>query len=937
MPRARLFAIAVGASLLLAAGGFAWDAARFGWSADDLEPHLQREIARRVAESASVVRTTAVRVAKNAALVSAAATSRDRLPELFSRVSERGAADSDAVSATVWIPTDPTPGYRALAWTDGPAEDIAPAYLNRAPDLFVAPGASGLRLVFVQPIELDGTRVGIAAAETPLSLPAPTAAFGQARVIASSVGPLPIDMLDGRPPSAGPGRFTVSSPAGVALAEVRVSANQIAGARRVFRWRVAALSMLPWAGLLGLFLSALLDRRRASTTPLIWAGWTTGVLLVTVAGTLAVIWVLQRTETSAVWRDACAALVALGLASATAGDAWRRATPLRRGRRTAARFVIEHLIGGGAVAAGVFATAWLWRSRISPLSIEQWHLPVLPSSVPTAVALASLLLAQIALAWVTAAAIGVLSARWGLSWRQAAAWAAAGLWVVPCGLLLGLIPSRDAAPITDALAILASAVVFGLAANALRRLYRHTSEARRLVLRFCGLLAPILAAYPLAASSADRSARDVIERDYAPATQAAQQPEKLMSSLTSAQADIDAFAELPDLLRAAGPSAGGSHLAFSVWNRTILSRERITSQIELYGPTRVLASRFALNAPEFGTLSPSDEQTWPGTGCDWDAFGEVARFGVEDRRTLLYAERGLCGAGGEFLGAVVIRIIPDYRTLPFVTSANPYYDALGSGDSQGAGSRVSGLEVVVYGWGLQPSFVSGRVIWPIDAELFNRLYQSRQPFWIDRPGEDRTYHVYFLSDRGGIYAVGYPAPTPLQHATRLAESAALLMLLFLGYLATTVVSAPLGLWRVAPLGRLFAEIRASFYRKLFLFFVVAAVGPVVLFAIAFGTYMTDTLRAEVEAEAGSVVLMARRVLDELSAAQTPAGQTRPDPDDGTMNWIRKVVDQDVNLFEGPELRATSQRDLFDSGLLPTRTPASVYRQRRARSAAGVRR
>jgi nitrogen fixation/metabolism regulation signal transduction histidine kinase len=33
----------------------------------------------------------------------------------------------------------------------------------------------------------------------------------------------------------------------------------------------------------------------------------------------------------------------------------------------------------------------------------------------------------------------------------------------------------------------------------------------------------------------------------------------------------------------------------------------------------------------------------------------------------------------------------------------------------------------------------------------------------------------------------------------------------------------------------------------------------------------------------------------------------------------------VNLFSGSQLVATSQRDLFDSGLLPTRTPASVYR------------
>jgi nitrogen fixation/metabolism regulation signal transduction histidine kinase len=45
-----------------------------------------------------------------------------------------------------------------------------------------------------------------------------------------------------------------------------------------------------------------------------------------------------------------------------------------------------------------------------------------------------------------------------------------------------------------------------------------------------------------------------------------------------------------------------------------------------------------------------------------------------------------------------------------------------------------------------------------------------------------------------------------------------------------------------------------------------------------------------------------------------------------MVWIGQVIDQDVNLYEGSQLVATSQRDLFDSGLLPTRTPAMAFRR-----------
>src|SRR5258708_34095627 len=44
-----------------------------------------------------------------------------------------------------------------------------------------------------------------------------------------------------------------------------------------------------------------------------------------------------------------------------------------------------------------------------------------------------------------------------------------------------------------------------------------------------------------------------------------------------------------------------------------------------------------------------------------------------------------------------------------------------------------------------------------------------------------------------------------------------------------------------------------------------------------------------------------------------------------MVWIRQLINQDVNVYLKAELSATSERDLFASGLLPTRTPEEVYR------------
>jgi hypothetical protein len=135
-----------------------------------------------------------------------------------------------------------------------------------------------------------------------------------------------------------------------------------------------------------------------------------------------------------------------------------------------------------------------------------------------------------------------------------------------------------------------------------------------------------------------------------------------------------------------------------------------------------------------------------------------------------------------------------------------------------------------------------------------------------------------------------------------------------------------------PLRLLIDEIRTSFYRKLFLLFVLAAVGPVLIFAVAFGLYMTAKFQADVESEAASTVTVARRVLEQTAAAG-------PQPSafsDDVMVWVGQVVHQEVNLFEGSELLATSQRDLYAGGyrIRSRGSRAPRARSRRAGSMSG---
>src|SRR6185437_6784266 len=124
---------------------------------------------------------------------------------------------------------------------------------------------------------------------------------------------------------------------------------------------------------------------------------------------------------------------------------------------------------------------------------------------------------------------------------------------------------------------------------------------------------------------------------------------------------------------------------------------------------------------------------------------------------------------------------------------------------------------------------------------------------------------------------------------------------------------------------LLREIRVSFYRKLFLAFVLASIVPVLTLAFVIRAYFAGLLLDDIRAEASRTAAVAQRVIEESEAMLRRGAQGLTPYDDDVMVWIGQLIDQDVNIFYGPELVATSERDLFASGLLPTRTAEDVYR------------
>ncbi len=234
------------------------------------------------------------------------------------------------------------------------------------------------------------------------------------------------------------------------------------------------------------------------------------------------------------------------------------------------------------------------------------------------------------------------------------------------------------------------------------------------------------------------------------------------------------------------------------------------------------------------------------------------------------------------------------------------------------------MQFVVYGWGRGSLYSSNTRAFPLDDSLLGLIAQSRRPFWTTMSDGERDYSTYIQNDRVGIYVIGFPVVTRTDHLINLAELATLVGLTYAVLLALAWSVSALGGTTAASGRALLREVRASFYRKLFLAFLAASVLPVMVLALATRTFFELQLESSVQSDAVRIAAVAQRVIEEYVALQErDAGASQPSDD--IMVWLSRAIDQDVNIYQGPTLRATSERDLFDSGLLPERTPGHVYR------------
>jgi signal transduction histidine kinase len=965
----RILLLGVVAALVAALGGWVLERGRLGASDAEALARLERETRAQFDETSRSLQRMASAATERPDRVIAALNDQPAVRALFDAVDTvwQQAGGGPDLAITVY-----GPDAQPLAWSGRPLPIDRSRIVADQPALFPAPGPLGLRLVYVQPVRgLDGRRVGSVASERLLSTRRGIASVTAQDSLSTPMGPVLLrTRAEGAGEGARPYSFLVRAPGGDVLLEASVEPTGLRQAREGWINGVLSVVLAIVALTLLLLIGPFLDLRMAARRTGRYLGVTAAILTLVVSAW----WLLtfagrHASSVSPVFAPSVSGqplpntllrspfdflvsslgLLALVVVAFDVGERWRFRMRRRRRRAdasagTLARYVLAQLVAGAgfsALLAGyqLFQRNTFIQARIDILnfSVHPWN----PARLSLAVSLALL---HACVLW-----FGVLALRAAVTpWRRApgvrarllpvAAWTTAFGAVAATGVSLGWrVPW-----VPTALAYFAVVLAAALSGRVVPR-FRHASQGLRLILAFLALLLPAVVMYPTLMHFADRANHVEIERNFAPEVMS--QREAIGTHIANAMDQIDAIPDLSGLVAsAAAPRSGAasdtpfSTVAFSIWSKTELATSRIASAIEVYAGDGTMVSRFALYLPETSAALRTET---PEENCAWDLYEYVSRFGSQERK-LRHAGRAVCVPGPSAApvraGSIVIHAMLDYSALPFLSSQNPYYELMRPAEQRRReGVPAGDVDLTVYGWSGTQIYSSSAASSPLTEDLFRRAYTSRQPFWTSIDNGGTNYDVYFMNDRGGIYTLAYPTVPPIGHLVNLAELTTLAGLAYLTLLGGAMVFRAVSGHRSGSGRALLREIRASFYRKVFLAFVAVAVIPVITLAFVAQAYIGGRLRADTEAAALKTGAIAQRVIQDFNInmlmpdvratrARAEMQQQAPTPfDDDIMVWLSGVIDQDVNVFIGPELVATSERDLFMSQLLPMRTPADVYR------------
>ena len=351
---------------------------------------------------------------------------------------------------------------------------------------------------------------------------------------------------------------------------------------------------------------------------------------------------------------------------------------------------------------------------------------------------------------------------------------------------------------------------------------------------------------------------------------------------------------------------GEEDFARGLWERTLPATFNWYSSLEVLDPEGKVLSRFSLNIPQAYGL-PADLAE----SREWSVSRRSVTFAGKERELLVGWKDWY--EGGRRLGRVAMNLSLDPELLPFLYSANPYFELLRAG-------RLPSLDQFDVGFALYDmngrlAFNPRRVTAGVPPEALERARNSRFPFWSSFRDRGGAYSAYYFRDRGRIAVLFVPDKSL---RTRTVETLKLLGL-ELFFLASLLACAAAFLGR-----RLIPDPFQSFATRVYAAFLAVALVPFLFFAFSTRSLFERALAGRFVEEAASRAVVARSIVEDFLALQERERPATLAPSEDMVHWVSATLGNDVNLYEDGRLIASSRREFFDSGILPELLDGEAY-------------
>ncbi|UCE22186.1 MAG: HAMP domain-containing protein [Candidatus Aminicenantes bacterium] len=347
-----------------------------------------------------------------------------------------------------------------------------------------------------------------------------------------------------------------------------------------------------------------------------------------------------------------------------------------------------------------------------------------------------------------------------------------------------------------------------------------------------------------------------------------------------------------------------SDFAHSLWERTLPAKFNWYSSLEIIDPEGEFLSRFSLNVPELYDVDFDlpISRDWAISYLNIPIMGEERDFllGYKD----WFREEN-------HLGRTILYLSIDYDMLPFLYSANPYFELL----------RVTSIPSLNrFDLGFAIFDPEGRLIFNpnnissgIPPAVLEKI-DSQDSLWSVFTDKRKKFRSFYFKKDHRIYSLFIPKKNFFNFSTEF-------MRLFFFYLAISLLFFILF---AGVTGKRFKNPLWSFSNRVYISFVAIALIPLLLFTFLTRTFFAQIFTQQFTEKAEIHANFVRRVMEDFMITQQEEMVSLITPPENVVLEISSIISSDVNLYQDGRITSSSRREFFDSGLLPDLIDGEIY-------------